>query len=83
MPTQKRNSKQLLLRQESKLNRQGNKNDGNVHVTLMIDAEHTWDSRFDVTQTFNRDPHTGCPQNQPGPDASAAVLHFARRVHQG
>jgi hypothetical protein len=78
MPTQKRNSKQLLLCQKSKLDRQCNKNDGNIHVTLMIYTEHTRDSRFDVAQTFNGDPHTGGPENQPGPDSSAAMLHFAR-----
>jgi hypothetical protein len=82
MPTQKWNTKQLLLCEKPKLDGQRNKNDGNIHVALMIHTENAGDTRFDIAETFNRDSHTGGPENHPGPDASAAVLHSTRRVHQ-
>src|SRR4029450_1916364 len=63
MPAEKWIPEQLFLGGESELERQGGKNNGSVHVALVIHAKHVRCAGLDVFQSRQPDSNSRCPQD--------------------
>src|SRR5689334_17774163 len=82
MPAEEWNAEPLFLRREAELERQSNDRNRNIHVALVIRAEHIRLAGFQVFQTGNFHLYTGSPQDQARPESCARMLDSAVRVHQ-
>jgi len=80
MPSQERDSKQLLLCSKAKGNRKSGKDDRDVHVTLVIDEKHVRNIVTKIRIAADLYTNPADRQYHAGPKPRASVLNSSGRI---